>query len=80
MGRGLAPQAVARRLGISVHTCRGNLKTIYSKLDVHSQVEAVVVAARLGLIQSGEAGAADRVSSDARPLVLLEPRWAPSRE
>jgi DNA-binding NarL/FixJ family response regulator len=80
MGRGLTPHAVARRLGISVHTCRGNLKTIYSKLDVHSQVEAVVVAARLGLIQSCEAGAADRGSSDARPLVLLEPRWAPSRE
>jgi DNA-binding NarL/FixJ family response regulator len=59
MGRGLAPQAVARRLGISVHTCRGNLKTIYSKLDVHSQVEAVIVAARLGLIRSSEAGAAE---------------------
>ncbi len=31
--------AIAARLGMSVHTCRGHLKTLMSKFGVHSQVE-----------------------------------------
>jgi DNA-binding NarL/FixJ family response regulator len=50
MGQGLDPHAVAGRLGISLHTCRGYQKSILAKLDAHSQLEAVVVAARRGLI------------------------------
>jgi DNA-binding NarL/FixJ family response regulator len=50
MGQGLDTHAIAKDLGISIHTCRGYQKTILAKLDAHSQLEAVVVAARRGLI------------------------------
>lgn len=45
--------SVARALGISLHTCRGHVKSIFTKLDCHSQLEAVVTAARLGLLELG---------------------------
>lgn len=50
MGQGLDPHGIAMSLGISLHTCRGYQKAIMSKLDVHSQLEAVVVATRRRLI------------------------------
>ena len=50
MGQGLDPHAIAGRLGISLHTCRGYQKSILAKLEAHSQLEAVVVAARRGMI------------------------------
>ncbi|MGA8016499.1 MAG: response regulator transcription factor [Candidatus Dormiibacterota bacterium] len=49
LGQGLDPQAIARQLGISLHTCRGHVKSILAKLDAHSQLQAVVKASRLGL-------------------------------
>jgi len=53
--QGLDPQTIARRLGISVHTCRGHVKSILGKLEAHSQLEAVVKAMRWGLVPDGEA-------------------------
>ena len=50
MGEGLDPHAIAKMLVISLHTCRGYEKSIMAKLDAHSQLQAVVVAARRGLI------------------------------
>lgn len=50
MRQGLDSHAIAERLGISLHTCRGHQKSILAKLEAHSQLEAVVVAARTGLI------------------------------
>jgi DNA-binding CsgD family transcriptional regulator len=50
MGQGLDPHAIARELGISLHTCRGYQKSIMAKLDAHSQLETVVIATRRGLI------------------------------
>lgn len=50
MGSGLAPKAIATRLGITVHTCRGHVKSILLKLGAHSQLEAVAVAARERLL------------------------------
>jgi DNA-binding CsgD family transcriptional regulator len=50
MGAGLDTRSVARRLGISVHTCRGHTRSVLAKLDAHSQLEAVAVAARRGLL------------------------------
>ena len=47
---GLDAGRMARRLGISVHTCRGHVKSLLVKLDSHSQLEAVVTATRLGLL------------------------------
>jgi DNA-binding NarL/FixJ family response regulator len=50
MGEGLDPHAIANLLQISLHTCRGYEKSIMAKLDAHSQLEAVVIALRRGLI------------------------------
>lgn len=50
MGQGMDPHAIAASLGISLHTCRGYQKGIMGKLDAHSQLEAVVVATRRGLL------------------------------
>jgi DNA-binding NarL/FixJ family response regulator len=51
MASGLDPRAIARRLGISLHTCRGYVKAVLAKLDAHSQLEAVAIATRRGLVQ-----------------------------
>lgn len=50
MGQGLDPHAIAARLGISLNTCRGYQKSLLAKLGAHSQLEAVVIGTRLGLI------------------------------
>lgn len=52
MGEGKDAQTIARSLGITVLTCRGHIKKIHSKLGVHSQLEAVVTAMRLGLLSA----------------------------
>lgn len=51
LGRGMAPKAIARILGISLNTCRGYVKSLLAKLGVNSQLEAVVKAQQLGLIE-----------------------------
>lgn len=43
---------IAKELGISVHTCRGYVRSLLSKLGVHSQLEAVVVAVSQGLVDA----------------------------
>jgi DNA-binding NarL/FixJ family response regulator len=54
LGKGLAPKAIARVLGISVHTCRGYVKALHGKLGVCSQLEAVVKAQQLGLLDAAD--------------------------
>ncbi|GAA1240950.1 response regulator transcription factor [Pseudonocardia aurantiaca] len=54
LGKGLAPKAIARVLGISVHTCRGYVKALLGKLGVRSQLEAVVKAQQLGLLDAAD--------------------------
>ncbi|MFC4950578.1 response regulator [Pseudonocardia sp. GCM10023141] len=44
---------IAAALGISLHTTRDHIKAILAKLDVHSQLDAVVTAGRLGLVEIG---------------------------
>ena len=39
MGQGMSASPIARVLNISVHTCRGYVKTIHAKLDARSQLE-----------------------------------------
>jgi DNA-binding NarL/FixJ family response regulator len=46
-------RSIARELGISVSTCRGYVKNLLAKLGAHSQLEAVVIAMRHGLIYAG---------------------------
>jgi two-component system nitrate/nitrite response regulator NarL len=47
---GLDAKSISTQLGISLNTCRGYVKTLLSKLHAHSQLEAVAVARRLGLL------------------------------
>lgn len=53
LGQGRDPRGIAKELGVSLYTCRGYIKNVLAKLEVHSQLEAVVVASRTGLIQVG---------------------------
>ncbi|WP_353951232.1 response regulator transcription factor [Knoellia sp. S7-12] len=54
LGHGLDPRAIAKELDVSLHTCRDHVKRVLAKLGVHSQLEAVVVATRTGLIRLDE--------------------------
>jgi DNA-binding NarL/FixJ family response regulator len=47
-------RTIARELLISLHTCRGYVKSLLAKLECHSQLEAVVKAGRLGLLAGRE--------------------------
>jgi DNA-binding NarL/FixJ family response regulator len=47
---GRAVRQIAHLLTISEHTTRGHVKKVLQKLGAHSQLEAVAVAARLGLL------------------------------
>lgn len=51
LGRGMAPKSIAGVLGITLNTCRGYVKSVLAKLSVNSQLEAVVKAQRLGLVE-----------------------------
>ena len=50
MGEGLTTNAIAQRLVVSSHTARGHVKNVMRKLDAHTQLEAVVIATRIGLL------------------------------
>ncbi|WP_255426852.1 response regulator transcription factor [Pseudonocardia sp. C8] len=50
LGLGMNPTAIAKVLHLSVHTVRGYVKSLHAKLGVRSQLEAVVKAQRLGII------------------------------
>lgn len=54
LGRGRDPRGIAKELGVTLHTCRGYVKGVLAKLGVHSQLEAVVLATRTGLIRLGD--------------------------
>ncbi len=55
LAMGLDARAISQRLGISLNTCRGYVKTLLRKLGAHSQLEAVAIASRQGLFD-GRAG------------------------
>jgi DNA-binding NarL/FixJ family response regulator len=50
LAQGLANKAIADRLGISDHTAKFHVNAILGKLGVQSRTEAIVQAARLGLV------------------------------
>jgi two-component system, NarL family, nitrate/nitrite response regulator NarL len=51
VGQGLTNKAVARRLGISVHTVKFHLEALFAKLDATSRAEAVAKGLRGGVIE-----------------------------
>jgi DNA-binding NarL/FixJ family response regulator len=54
MGTGKDVTTIARELQMAPHTCRGHVKSLLAKLGAHSQLEAVIVAVRTGLIHLDE--------------------------
>lgn len=52
---GLGAQEVADQLGISKNTSRGYIKSLLWKLDAHTQLEAVAIARRQGLVPVSDA-------------------------
>ena len=50
LGDGLSVQQISSQLSLSVHTTRGYVKSILNKLEAHSQLEAVLIASRRGII------------------------------
>jgi DNA-binding NarL/FixJ family response regulator len=51
LAQGLETTAIADRLGIADHTVEWHVRHVIEKLGVHSKLQAVVEAARRGLIQ-----------------------------
>ncbi len=52
LAAGVGLGTIAHELSISVSTTRGHVKNLLAKLGAHSQLEAVVMAARRGLIHA----------------------------
>lgn len=50
LAEGLGNKTIARRLGISEHTIKFHVSSIFSKLNAKSRTEAVTLGARQGLI------------------------------
>ena len=57
MADGRDVTSIAHELRISSHTCRGHIKGVLSKLGAHSQLEAVITAVRIGLVEINDEGA-----------------------
>jgi len=50
LAEGLDTTGMSRRLGIAPHTVEWHVRHVIEKLEVHSKLQAVIAAARLGLI------------------------------
>jgi len=50
LAEGLGNKAIAARLGVSEHTAKFHVNAILGKLGVESRAEAIVHAARAGLV------------------------------
>ncbi|TAJ74087.1 MAG: response regulator transcription factor [Gallionellaceae bacterium] len=50
IARGFSYQEIAGLQGVSVHTVQTHIKSLYSKLAVHSKMEAVFEATRMGML------------------------------
>lgn len=63
---GLDPARVADVLDLSIHTVRSHLKRMFRKLEVHSTLEAVLVAVGAGVVPTDAVGA-DKGAHEADP-------------
>ncbi len=51
---GMTHKEIACRLGISARTARNHMANLYEKLEIHGRAQAVLHAARLGLLELPE--------------------------
>jgi DNA-binding NarL/FixJ family response regulator len=68
LAEGYGQQAIASHLVISVYTARGHVKNVLRKLGAHSQLEAIALAARMGLLRRSGGGWGQRCETSAEPL------------
>lgn len=54
MGNGASVSAIARLLHISLSTCRTHVRSVHAKLGVRTQLEAVLKARQIGLIEDSD--------------------------
>jgi len=73
MAAGRDPRAIARALGITVNTSRGHVKSVMAKLGAHSQLEAVMSAVRIGLLDVAALGPPDGSTGPGRDDPSGEP-------
>lgn len=64
---GVPVKQAAARLGMTVNTCRGHVASLLHKLDAHSQLAAVVVAARHGLLPNLRTAGQGATTDEAPP-------------
>jgi DNA-binding CsgD family transcriptional regulator len=57
IARGFSYAEIARLQAVSVHTVQTHIKSLYSKLAVHSKSEAVFEATRMGLLTQPDVAA-----------------------
>jgi len=67
MAEGKGGRQIAEELLISTDTVRTHIRSILSKLDVHSSLEAVCIARSAGLRPAERAGAGGRQRNTTRP-------------
>lgn len=66
--QGASSEEVARRLRVSPNTVRTHVQSIFTKLGVHSRLEATAFAVRYGLVQ---AATGTRGEDDDEPTVVI---------
>ena len=75
---GLDAKAISEQLQISLNTCRSYIKTLLSKLHAHSQLEAVAIARRRGLLRSTGLDGRDELVLNGNTSTVTspgEPSW-----
>ncbi len=77
MGEGMDPRAISESLVVSLHTARGYVKNILMKLGAHSQLEAVVLATRAGLLSAEPPTGGGAGAQAAVPRAAVPPAAAP---
>lgn len=64
--QGVRAREIGARLGLAEPTVRNHIRAILGKLGCHSQLEAVAVAARRGLLDDGDAHGRSRADHETR--------------
>src|SRR4029077_11140585 len=71
MAEAISSRDIAARLGISYTTVRTHIRSLGSKLGVHSKLEAIVQARELALIEEKRQLPATRRRPEARPSIRM---------